>query len=323
MNKHCEMIEQEIGKKKIGKRYVNRAVGMVIWRRKISGILKSSWNNNNFKRLYFSVVLCLFSSLSGTEGRTDTAPTPIPEPKASTENIHIYLDNPDQIREIKVAAASDWSPYSGRDKDGDGVGPAYELIKKIVEPMGIGVVIENDKPWRRYVQDIQEGTLDIILAAYKVEPFGEYSEYYSIDQVKVFVKPGNEFSFNSIEDLSTKIGVQPKGAGYDVTFRQRTPGTQYAMRENSDAKKCIEMVLDGYADYYVSAYYDVLKKLKVSGYEGRLIDLKNPVYVEEVVMVVSRESAIINLMPEINKKIEEFRRDGTVDKLIENYMKEK
>ncbi len=252
--------------------------------------------------------------------RYESQKTGEPSLNKDTEN---YSNNSQPIKEIRVAAAANWSPYAGRDKKGNGIGPAYDLIVKIAEPLGIKIIIEKERPWKRYVQEIKDGLLDIILTAYRVDPFGEYSEHYAIDEVKVFVKPGKEFPFHNIKDLSAKIGIQPQGAGYDITFSQRVPGTKYTMRENSDAKKCIEMVLNGDGDYYVSAYYDVLAKLKASGYEGKLIDLKNPVYIEKVVMIVSKKSPIITLLPEINNKIKKFRDDGTVKKSIDEYINRK
>lgn len=227
---------------------------------------------------------------------------------------------PPLVKEIRVAAAANWSPYSGRDKNGQGIGPAYELIKKIVEPMGIKVVIANDQPWPRLVAGVKEGTIDVILTAYKVDPFGEYSEPYGVDEVKVFVKPGKEFKLNTVADLATKIGVQPQGAGYDRTFSTLAPGMEFRFRQNNDAKVCIEMVLNGLGDYYVSAYYDVLSKLNAAGYEGKLIDLENPVYTQDVVMVFSKASPAIKLLPEINAGIKKYRADGTVDKMIRSYM---
>lgn len=224
------------------------------------------------------------------------------------------------VKEIRVAAAANWSPYSGRDKNGQGVGPAYELIKKIVEPMGIKVIIVNDQPWPRLVAGVKKGTIDVILTAYKVDPFGEYSEAYGVDEVKAFVKPGKEFKLKTVADLATKIGVQPQGAGYDRTFSTLAPGLDFRFRQNSDAKVCIEMVLNGLGDYYVSAYYDVLSKLKASGYENKLVDLKDPVYIKDVVMVFSKASPAIKLLPEVNAGIKKYRADGTVEKMINDFM---
>lgn len=228
--------------------------------------------------------------------------------------------HPPRVKEIRVAAAANWSPYSGRDKNGQGIGPAYELIKKIVEPMGIKVIVVNDQPWPRLVAGVKEGTIDVILTAYKVDPFGEYSDAYGVDEVKAFVKPGKEFKLESVADLATKIGVQPQGAGYDRTLSALAPGLKFRFRQNSDAKVCIEMVLNGLGDYYVSAYYDVLSKLKTAGYENKLIDLKKPVYIKDVVMVFSKASPAIKLLPEINAGIKKYRADGTVNKMINDYM---
>ena len=227
---------------------------------------------------------------------------------------------PPPVKEIRVAAAANWSPYSGRDKNGQGIGPAYELIKRIVEPMGIKVIVLNDQPWPRLVAGVKKGTIDVILTAYKVDPFGEYSEAYGVDEVKAFVKPGKEFELKTVADLATKIGVQPQGAGYDRTFSALAPGLEFRFRQNSDAKVCIEMVLNELGDYYVSGYHDVLSKLKAAGYENKLIDLENPVYTQEVVMVFSKVSPAIKLLPEINAGIKKYRADGTVDKMIHGYM---
>jgi polar amino acid transport system substrate-binding protein len=96
-------------------------------------------------------------------------------------------------------------------ENGHYVGPFLDLMDEIARRSGITLTLEP-LPWKRVLVEMKAGAIDGFMGGYKTpdrESFADFLEMpITWSMISIFVLKGNEFPFNSIEDLYGKtIGI--------------------------------------------------------------------------------------------------------------------
>lgn len=219
-----------------------------------------------------------------------------------------------------VSGHPDWAPIMFKSGEIiDGAGPA--LVKKIFEELGVATSFTYSGTWDEVQAKAKSGEVDVLAAAYKTTEREEYMDYsvaYTTDPVAIFVKAGSKLTFEKNEDLVGKKGVGTLGDSYGQAFDDfiKTDST-FVMATSSDA--AFELVRSGKADYFVNSLYAGERQLKASGQTAEFSILPKFVAEENFYITISKKSPLVKYMSEVNRLIEQYKTDGTIDTLIEQY----
>ena len=221
--------------------------------------------------------------------------------------------------ELVASGHPEWPPimYQQDDKI---VGAGPEIVAKVFGDLGVKVDSKYEGLWDVVQSKAKDGTVDVLVAAYKTperETYMDYSIPYTVDPVVLVTKKGKAFSYDKWDDLIGKKGVVTTGDSYGQDFDAflkdkltvqgvATPAEAFAMLDKEEA------------DYFVYALYSAENyffKQKVSD-QFEII----PKYVssENFYLTISKKSPFGSLLPQVNALLEKYKSDGTIDKIIES-----
>ena len=103
---------------------------------------------------------------------------------------------------------SNWPPYHFADEQGNATGLDVEILKHALQVAGCKYDMQFI-PWKRALNALQHGSLDIGIAASKSperETYGWFSVPYRTEQMVMFMRKGEEprYSPRSLTDLARK-----------------------------------------------------------------------------------------------------------------------
>lgn len=195
---------------------------------------------------------------------------------------------------LLISGAFDWHPYLEIDEGNDSVsGLAHDILTGIGSDLGLEIRYAKPMPWKRVFIELEKGRIDVIAAAYWTQERSKkfiYSEAYLKDEILVWVAKGKEFSFTKIGDLQGYTGLIPLGASFGPefdTFKKYLDIVENPVNKNS----YIKMLLHGNADYFVSAKLDMTMYLSKSDQKGRVVSLSNPLGVNGVHFLFSKNQS--------------------------------
>jgi len=223
----------------------------------------------------------------------------------------------------KVYIASghpEWPPIMYR--DGRLInGAGAELVKKIAADLGLEIETKYAGNWDEVQAKVKNGEVDLLVAAYKTserEAYMDYSDAYTVDPIALYIKSGTNFNYYGWSDLIGKKGVLTVGDSYGQTFDDYIKEKLTTVRVNS-VSEAFDMVKSGQADYFIYALYSGEKFLSKNGLTGEIEILPKYVASEDFFITISKTSSLIKYLPAINDKLEQYKRDGTIDTLIHKY----
>jgi len=232
-----------------------------------------------------------------------------------------------QCEILRVGGANSWRPVSyinNQTLEADGI--ANDVVRMIGTKLGIPVTINLDFPWKRMLHNLTVGDLDINSALYWNKNRAEVYRYtapYFVNEIRVFVRKGMEFSFDRFEDLIGRTGGVPAGGSFGEKFDSFAQDHQLKLIGIETEKQGIGMLLLGRTDYYLKDYLDGMTYIKNHGLENDIVALAHPISTELVYFALSRQSPCVYLVPRINKIINQVKQDGTLNAIIDKYIKTK
>jgi polar amino acid transport system substrate-binding protein len=225
---------------------------------------------------------------------------------------------PDRV--LVASGHADWPPVMfARDGQIDGVGPALE--KKIFADLGFRAEFPYVGPWDVVQAKAKSGEVDVLVAAYKTAAREEYLAYsvpYINDPLVLFVKKGHEFPFAQDADLIGKTGVGTVGDSYGQEFDHYIQANLKFLWA-STTQEALDWVKSGKADYYIYSLYSGHEELKSENSDAQFAVLPHRVAEEPFYLAISKKSPFLKYLPEINRLIQKYQADGTVDQLTAQY----
>jgi polar amino acid transport system substrate-binding protein len=200
-----------------------------------------------------------------------------------------------------------------------GVGP--ELTRMVFNDLKIQVKSPYMGTWDKVQDQAKQGKIDVLVGLYMTEERKasfEYSRAFVKDPVVIFVAKGKTFPYAKWDDLIGKKGISTTGDSFGHAFDkfivEKLTVTRLAKVEDIFAK-----LIDGTADYFIYAKYSGVFESDKLGIADKVEYLPVNASVEDFYLGISKKSSFVKYLPEINKKLEEFVKDGTVDKLVQKY----
>ncbi|MEH6474587.1 MAG: transporter substrate-binding domain-containing protein [Sneathiella sp.] len=218
---------------------------------------------------------------------------------------------------------NNWYPFVYRTNDGELTGTIVDGTKAALSQLGLGMTVQDDVPWKRILYNLEKGTLDMVIGGYwNSERAGKYhySDPLGTDDVRVFVRPGDEFPLASLEDLIGKNGFNLLGGSYGDEFDEFS-SKHLNLSNVSKSDQIIRMVAAGRGDYGIVGYVEALEHIRLHKLEGKVVALPWPVLSTDVHVLINRDAACANKVGEINAVIRDLREKGVLQNILDKHLK--
>lgn len=226
---------------------------------------------------------------------------------------------------LKVGGTDKWLPVTFLNPEtNQPTGIANDFITFIGHELGIPVSIDMETPWKRILANTKVGTTDLVNALYWTEErasFYQYSSAYFANESRLFVLKGNEFKFESFEDLTHLTGMASLGASFGDEFDSFAKQNQLDIFRGKSKEHSIKMLLAKRVDYFIQDYLDASMYLKQQNLQDKIVALPHPVSTTDVYFGISRLSPCANLVPQINQLIDNAKQNGTLQRIVDSYIK--
>lgn len=215
--------------------------------------------------------------------------------------------------------SNDWYPISFmRDEKFQGV--MVDVAREVAKLQGITLKIGGSRPWKRILHELEKGNLSIIAGSYFTEERAKkfaYSLSITDNNIQVFVKKGNEFSFNTLADLRGKTGLRPAGGSYGQMFDDYAK-KHLMITETGTGAYILKMLLASRKQYAVLARKDGLELINRE-FSGKITMLPKPVVVNEVFFLFARNNPCYALLDRFNEGIQKLKEQGTISTILSQY----
>lgn len=199
-------------------------------------------------------------------------------------------------------------------------GAGVKLVEEIVKILKLPAKPIPLDSWERAQQMAKTGEVDMLVGAYKNKIRMQYMAYsiaYIDDPTCIFIRKDTKFEFHSLDDLIGKKGLGIYGESYgeklDNIIKEKLT-LHYVY--NKDA--LFSNLKQGIVDYVIWGYYPWILYRDTSSW-CKII--KKPVAIEGMHITISKKSSLIKYLPQINRIIRRFQKQGKIKNWMEEYAK--
>lgn len=206
-------------------------------------------------------------------------------------------------------------------EEGKFQGIGFDMAKIALEGAGVDYLVAGYAPWKETVEMAEDGRIDMLVAVFKNEQrakYFEFSEPYLNVPIVVCVRNGKEFPFSRWDDLKGKKGLIGSGESYGWDF-DNFASTQLNV-ERYPVDVCLGKLAAGEADYLIVNMHAGSIMAFSAGVMNKVKFLDVPVTIMSYHMAISKRSAYLSALPEINRIIKEACLDNTPEKFAKKYM---
>ncbi|WP_421780858.1 substrate-binding periplasmic protein [Kiloniella litopenaei] len=217
---------------------------------------------------------------------------------------------------------NNWYPFVYRKNNGELTGIVVDGTREALKRIGLKLTIDHDKPWKRILYDLEQGNVDMVLGAYWNSERAEkylYSEPLGTDELRVFVKKENQFSFSTPQDLIGRSGMRLLGGSLGDDFD--TFAKNYLdFIEVPKSDSMVVMLQNNRADYGILGYIEGLQHTYALDLEETIIPLAVPVLSNSMHVMINKDADCASRVDDMNKAIQEIKADGTLQKIIDAHL---
>ncbi len=199
-------------------------------------------------------------------------------------------------------------------------GPVIDLVTGIFSELGVEVRTKP-LPWKRAVILMEKGELDMILTIFYTKERAK-SMKFTVPFVDVptvvLVAKGKTFPFAKLSDLIGLTGLKQRGASLGDEYEKIAP--QLDITEINTESQIIKMLQKGRADYAIGSKYVLLISAKRIGYQDKIEVLPKPITSRDLRMAFSKKSKFVNYLPQINEKLLQLKKNGTIANMVKKAM---
>jgi polar amino acid transport system substrate-binding protein len=227
-----------------------------------------------------------------------------------------------QCQSIKVNGPNGWEPISYRNTDDQLTGIAIEVAQEVFNTLQVKLEILDHLPWKRQQLWLENGTLDLIVAAYfndeRAKKF-TYSDSYHSDDIAVFVRKNKAFKYKGLHSLKGKIGLRPLGGTYGNHFDQFAE-QHLNIVEYSNHESSMKRIHKGNEDYLVLALMDGLFSAYKYGLSSEITPIAKGIAQLPIHFLMSKKSPCVKLMTKINQVLKKLESSHFTKRLEEKYL---
>lgn len=199
-----------------------------------------------------------------------------------------------------------------------------ELFRQIGQPYSIRCGV----PWTRALKMVENGDADGVFPGFETPERKAFAYYLDdplhMSQYVIFTKRGQEFPFETIDDLAgKKIGID-RVFNVSPAFDTAAQTGKFKVEEVSTPEQNLKKLLKGRIDAYVNNRHVVLYTAKQLGMLEHIVALPHPVTKgRPSYLMLSKTSAFADkpvLIQRLNQVLHEMWQDGTIERLTSQYI---
>jgi len=261
-------------------------------------------NKNKMYQMGAVLMRVMFASvlLAACQNSTPPAPTLFPTQPTSSG--------------IIIAVDSGNAPFM-YEKDNQAAGLYPLLLQDAFKRMGVPATVEA-YPWKRALVMGESGEAGIG-GIYKTElrlKIYDYSAPLFFEKLLIYVKKGNGFEFNTVNDLKGKtLGVM-SGWSYGDIFDQAKAQGLFKVEEVSTDIANFEKLLLGRVDGVIAIELTAQQIISEKQYVGQIEVLATPLSINATYLVFAKSLQQTALLEKFNTVLAAMRQDGTYDLLV-------
>jgi len=222
-----------------------------------------------------------------------------------------------------------WYPYQYRNATQKLVGVDFDVFNAVIKQANLEVDY-TELPWKRHLNYIKSGKIDIAMGASKTkerELFSYFTSSYRVETVKLFVLTGmsSQITLSSLEDLINSdfmIGVEG-GYHYGSDYQQLIKRSEFQAHINEviDIEKNISLLFKGHIDGFLAD--PVTMKAFSDKYDLQNEFEQHPIeiYQARIHIMLSKQSTSKPLLKRINNAIEELTQSGKLKEILDHWSK--
>ena len=217
---------------------------------------------------------------------------------------------------VRIGIDNSYPPYMYAEENGP-AGIYYDLIGDIFERMEVPVAIEA-MPWGEAVErtdaaEIGLGGLyenDERLAKY------DYSDPILTEHLMLYVRAGEEFPFEDLDDLEgLRIGVNA-GWSYGQAFDEARAAGIFAAEEASSDAANLAKLAAGDLDAAVVDAFSAQVLTTGEDLKGIVVELPNPVATNDAHLAFNKTAGRTELLEAFNAQLAELKATGTFENVL-------
>jgi polar amino acid transport system substrate-binding protein len=209
------------------------------------------------------------------------------------------------------------------EKEGKAAGLYPLLIEEVFKRIGEPVTVKP-YPWKRALEmgeNGEAGVGGIYKNTKRLEIF-DYSDPIFEERLMVYVRKGESFDFDTVNDLKGKrIGVL-SGWSYGDEFDIAKEQGLFEVEEVSDDRTNFEKLLLGRLDCVIAIDLGAGPILNEQRFFGQFVTLSTPLAVNETFLVFAKSTNQKELLERFNEMLTTMRLDGSFDTLVQNFLDE-
>lgn len=273
----------------------------------------------NLKKILVSVLaLTMLLSLCACGAKTSTSPTDLPSsaaPSAAAAEITTAVKG-----ELHMATNAAFPPYEMVKDDGTYEGIDVEIATKIAEKLGLTLVVD-DMDFGAVIAAVKTGKSDIAMAGMTVTESRQeeidFTTSYATGVQVIIVKEGSDIK--TVDDLTGKmIGTQEATTGYiycSAPVEEGGYGEDFVTAYTNGAT-AVQSLIEGKVDCVIIDSQPAKEFVKAN--KG-LVILETPFANEDYAIGVSKSNTALTAA--VNKALKELIEDGTVQSIVDKYIK--
>lgn len=233
-----------------------------------------------------------------------------------------HLDNTKAERPVIKIGSDTYPPYNYRDENGVPTGIDVDLAKEAFSRMGYDCEVMSIN-WEDKTKLVEDGDIDCIWASFSME--GRLDQYrwagpYMVSNQAVAVKETSDIY--TLSDLKGK-NVAVQSTTKPEEFFLKNPGGKYPKLGNLISLQPRELIYTflakDYADAIAAHETSIIQHMKDFNIRYRILD---EYLVTVGIGVAFAKDDNRGIAEELDKTLEDMRKDGTSEKIIGKYLDE-
>jgi polar amino acid transport system substrate-binding protein len=222
-----------------------------------------------------------------------------------------------------------WYPYQYHNSQQQLTGLDLDIFNAVMSQANLSVTF-TELPWKRHLQYIKTGEMDLAMGASYTPERGSYAYFtkpYRKETVKLYVKKGqlNKIKLKSLDDLINSpymIGVEG-GYYYGKKYQEllKHPKFHAQLNEVIDIEENVQLLLKGHIDGFLVD--PVTMKAFVNKYkmQGEFEQHSITIYSDDIYIMVSKKLKDKTLVNKLNNAITVLKENGKLSEIIANWTK--
>ncbi|WP_352419374.1 transporter substrate-binding domain-containing protein [Proteiniborus sp.] len=219
---------------------------------------------------------------------------------------------------IRIAGDNNYPPYEFVDKDGNYKGFNVDIMRAVAIELGIEIELVPTS-WERAIYLLREGEIDAIQGMTKTplrEEMFDFTQELVTNSQNIFVM-NNTTHIAALEDLA---GVKVSFQAGDVTDEILAKVPDIIPIEKENQKEAIDALFSGEVEAFMGNRLTGIYYIQKEGLAGEFKIVGEPMYVTQYCSSVKKGN--IELLTELNKGIDDIKKNGTYDKIYKKWFGE-